>query len=88
VRLFRPADLRIDDDGELEGIVRRRVPTEEGTRLDLDVTGGSLVVVAPPPGPEVGATVRLTAVGGVEVARDQYSAPDHETEGIDEAEHP
>jgi ABC-type sulfate/molybdate transport systems ATPase subunit len=88
VRLFRPTDLRLDDQGELTGTVRRRVPVEDGVRIDLEIEGGSLVVVGPLPAPDEGATVRVTAVGGVEISGGQYSLPDHATEGIHEAEHP
>ena len=88
VRLFRPAHLRLDDAGELSGTVRRRVPVEDGVRIEMTVEGGSLVVIAPPPGPAEGETARVTAVGGIEVTDDRYPAGDHATEGIHEAEHP
>ena len=46
--------------------VTRRVPLEDGVRLDLELDEGRLVAVAPEPGPAVGDSVRLRVTGGVE----------------------
>ena len=66
----RPADVLLDPAGTVGGVVRRRVPLEDGVRLELDVDAGRLVCVAPLPGPAVGDPVRVTLRGGV-----RYGAP-------------
>jgi ABC-type sulfate/molybdate transport systems ATPase subunit len=64
-RMLRPAHVRLDPAGELSGRVERRVPLEDGVRLELSLDDGSLVAIAPLPGPELGETVRLRVDGGV-----------------------
>jgi ABC-type sulfate/molybdate transport systems ATPase subunit len=63
--LTRPAHVALDPDGPLEGRVERRVPTEDGVRLHLALDSGRVTVLAPLPGPEVGAAVRVRVAGGV-----------------------
>ena len=65
VLLLRPADVRNDPRGELAGTVLRKIPVEEGFRVDVAVDRGTVVMHLPPPGPEIGSGVRLRTVGGV-----------------------
>jgi hypothetical protein len=45
--------------------VERRVPLEDGVRVELSMDNGNLVAIAALPGPELGETVRLRAEAGV-----------------------
>ena len=64
--MLRPAHVALDPAGPLSGRVERRVPLEDGVRVELcAATTGNLVAIAPLPGPELGETVRLRANGGV-----------------------
>jgi ABC-type sulfate/molybdate transport systems ATPase subunit len=63
--LTRPGHVALDPDGPAEGRVVRRVPTEDGARLHLELADGHLTAVAPLPGPPVGAVVRVRVQGGV-----------------------
>jgi ABC-type sulfate/molybdate transport systems ATPase subunit len=65
VTLVRPAQVVIDPDGPLTARVDRRVPLEDGVRLELALDRGRLAAVVPEPGPAVGADVRLSVEGGV-----------------------
>jgi ABC-type sulfate/molybdate transport systems ATPase subunit len=65
----RPQDVAIDPAGEIEGVVTRRVPLEDGLRIELDVPGGRLVAEAPLPGPAVGEAIRVTVTSGVRFPR-------------------
>jgi ABC-type Fe3+/spermidine/putrescine transport system ATPase subunit len=65
VRVFRPSDVRVDASGEMRGTVKRRVPLEDGVRIELIMERGAVVAVAPPPGPEVGDEVRVALHGGL-----------------------
>jgi ABC-type multidrug transport system ATPase subunit len=64
-RMLRPAHVRLDPAGPLSGRVERRVPLEDGVRVELSMDNGNLVAIAPLPGPELGETVRLRADAGV-----------------------
>jgi ABC-type sulfate/molybdate transport systems ATPase subunit len=64
-RMLRPAHVTLDPGGPLAGVVTRRVPLEDGVRLELGLPTGQLVANCPLPGAEVGATVRLRIDGGV-----------------------
>jgi hypothetical protein len=55
----------LDPDGPLEATVERRIPGEDGLRLDLRVAGGRLAANAELPGPAPSDTVRLRVTGGV-----------------------
>ena len=68
VRLLRPAHVTLAVDGELPARVRRRIPLEDGVRLELEADDGSLVALAALPGPEVGEAVRVNVSGGVRFA--------------------
>ncbi len=63
--MLRPADVRLDPQGEIRGAVARTIPVEDGVRIEVDADGGTVVAHVPPPGPGPGERVRLTAVGGV-----------------------
>ena len=65
LRMLRPGDVELAGDGPLEGRVVRRVPLEEGLRLEVEVPLGRLVTIVAAPGPDVGETVRMRAEGGV-----------------------
>ncbi|MGV1050346.1 MAG: ABC transporter ATP-binding protein [Solirubrobacterales bacterium] len=65
ILLTRPGQVLLDPAGPLPGRVVRKLPTEDGARLELDVEGGSLVASCPAPGPEVGEGVRVRIAGGV-----------------------
>jgi ABC-type sulfate/molybdate transport systems ATPase subunit len=64
MRLVRPAHVILDRGGPIEGTVARRVPLEDGVRLEIDVDAGRLVAIAPVPGPPIGERVRLRVDGG------------------------
>lgn len=50
-RYLRPSDVRLDPDGPVEATARRRIPVEDGTRLELETPAGTVVANAPAPGP-------------------------------------
>jgi ABC-type sulfate/molybdate transport systems ATPase subunit len=64
-RFLRPAHVELAPDGPLTARVARRVPLEDGVRLELSLPNGRLVVVAALPGPELGESVRARTQGGV-----------------------
>jgi ABC-type multidrug transport system ATPase subunit len=65
VRYVRASDARLEPSGDIEAVVQRRIPVEDGVRLQLHADAGDLVAIAPAPGPEVGSLVRVTVNGGV-----------------------
>jgi ABC-type nitrate/sulfonate/bicarbonate transport system ATPase subunit len=65
LRLLRPQDVAIDDGGDLRGRVTRRVPVEDGVRVELALDHGRLVAMTPAPGPEPGTVVGVRLLGGV-----------------------
>ena len=65
VRALRPAQVALDPDGAVAGVVARRIPEEDGVLCDISVDGGVVQVRAAYPGPEEGAAVTLTLDGGV-----------------------
>lgn len=73
--LTRPSHVALDALGPLEAVVARRVPVEDGVRLELTLARGRLVAVAPPPGPASGDRVRVRVTGGVRF-------PARRTEGL------
>ena len=77
VWMLRPGDVHLAGDGPLEGRVDRRVPLEEGLRLEVAVERGRVVTVVEAPGPEIDETVRLRAEGGVRFVGTD-SEPDRE----------
>ncbi len=70
VRCLRPAHVVADPEGPLAGIVRRRVPEEDGVLCEVDLDHGRVQLRVPHPGPAEGATVRLRIDGGVRFARE------------------
>lgn len=68
VVLTRPAQVVVDPRGPYVGTVTRRVTQQDAIRLDIHCAEGQLQVVVPPPGVDVGATVRLSLTGGVRFA--------------------
>jgi len=75
---LRPTDVAVDPDGPISARVLRRVPLEDGVRLELETSAGSLVAVVSEPGPEVGSTARLRLTGGVRYARPSVRVPEGE----------
>ena len=64
-RMLRPAQVALDPAGPVACTVARRVPLEDGVRIELEAAGGRLVAIADHPGPELGASVRVRVQGGV-----------------------
>jgi ABC-type sulfate/molybdate transport systems ATPase subunit len=73
---LRPADVTLDPDGPISARVLRRVPLEDGVRLELATPSGTLVTVAPEPAPDVGATTRVRLTGGIRFPRPAAPLPD------------
>jgi len=69
VLMLRPGQVRLDPGGDLGGEVARKIPVEDGVRLELAVAGGRVFAVAPSPGPAVGERVALRAEGGIRFPR-------------------
>ena len=69
VRMLRPQDVALVDDGPYRARVTRLVPVEEGVRVELALEGGRLVAMAPAPGPPPGSEVSLELRGGVRFGR-------------------
>jgi ABC-type sulfate/molybdate transport systems ATPase subunit len=65
LRLLRPQDVALADDGPLRARVTRLVPVEDGVRVELALDHGRLVALAPAPGPEPGAEVGVRLLSGV-----------------------
>lgn len=68
VRRLRPAQVTLAADGPLAGIVRRRVPEEDGVLCEVEVPGGRMQTRTPHPGPREGETVRLRIDDGARFA--------------------
>ncbi|HEY6887462.1 MAG TPA: ABC transporter ATP-binding protein [Solirubrobacter sp.] len=65
VRCVRPAQVALDADGPLEGVVAQRMPEEDGVLCEVTLDGGTVQVRQPYPGPAEGEAVRLRLDGGV-----------------------
>jgi ABC-type nitrate/sulfonate/bicarbonate transport system ATPase subunit len=65
VRMLRPSHAALDPAGDVEATVVRRLPVEEGFRLELAVPGGRLHAPASLDAPAPGDVVRLRLDGGV-----------------------
>ena len=65
VRMLRPQDVALTDDGPLRAQVNRLVPVEDGVRVELTLDHGRLVALAPAPGPTLGTEVSVRLRGGV-----------------------
>jgi ABC-type sulfate/molybdate transport systems ATPase subunit len=68
LRLVKPAQVRLDPAGDLAATVARRIPVEDGVRLDLELADGRVQSLASLPGPAVGERVRVRIAGGVRFA--------------------
>jgi ABC-type sulfate/molybdate transport systems ATPase subunit len=69
LRLLRPQDVVLDEDGPLLARVTRLVPVEDGVRVELELDHGRLVALAPAPGPAPGDEVGVRLLGGVSFPR-------------------
>ena len=69
LRMLRPQDVELADDGPHRAQVTRLVPVEEGVRVELALDNGRLVAMAPAPGPPPGREVALHLRGGVRFPR-------------------
>ncbi|HVO53801.1 MAG TPA: ATP-binding cassette domain-containing protein [Solirubrobacterales bacterium] len=69
VVMARPGQVRLDPAGPLRGRVARRVPVEDGVRLEIELARGRLHALAPLPGPELGTEVGLRLEGAVRLPR-------------------
>jgi ABC-type sulfate/molybdate transport systems ATPase subunit len=65
VRMLKPSHVTLDPAGAVPATVTRRIPVEDGVRLELALRTGRVFAHAPLPGPAPGATVRLTLARGV-----------------------
>jgi ABC-type nitrate/sulfonate/bicarbonate transport system ATPase subunit len=65
VRKLKPAHVVLDPDGELTATVTRRIPVEDGARLELSLVNGRLHANTTVAGPQVGDRVRIRIDGGV-----------------------
>ena len=63
--MLRPAHAALDPAGDVAATVVRRVPIEDGVRLELALPGGRLHALAPLDAPGPGDVVRLRLTGGV-----------------------
>lgn len=63
--MTRPGQALLDPAGPLRGRVVRKLPVEDGVRVELELAGGGLVALAPGPGPEAGEEVGVRLAGGV-----------------------
>jgi ABC-type nitrate/sulfonate/bicarbonate transport system ATPase subunit len=65
LRMLKPGHAILDPAGEIVATVIRRVPIEDGIRLELALANGRLQALAPLPGPQPGETVRLRLGAGI-----------------------
>ena len=63
--LTRPGQVRLDPAGSTSGTLRRVIPVEDGTRLEIETAEGDLVAAGPALPPRAGEAVRVTIEGGV-----------------------
>lgn len=69
VQRVRPADVVLSAAGPHRATVVRRVPVEDGMRIELASDTASLVAISPAPGPAVGEEVRFAIEGGLTYPR-------------------
>jgi ABC-type sulfate/molybdate transport systems ATPase subunit len=77
VRMFKASHVTIDPDGAIEGRVARRIPLEDGFRIELEVDTGRLVAVTADPTIRTGETLRLRLDGGACFPTAASTAPVH-----------
>ena len=65
VVMARRGQVSLDPAGPYAGRIERRIPIEDGVRLEVTLPGGRLECAAGRDAPEAGATVRLRIDGGV-----------------------
>jgi ABC-type nitrate/sulfonate/bicarbonate transport system ATPase subunit len=65
LRMLKPAHAVLDPGGDVTATVTRRIPIEDGVRVELALPAGQLHANAPLPGPPPGSTVRLSLRGGI-----------------------
>jgi ABC-type Fe3+/spermidine/putrescine transport system ATPase subunit len=65
LRMLKPGHVTLDPAGDVAATVERRMPIEDGVRLELALPNGRVFAHASLPGPQPGDTVRLTLTGGV-----------------------
>jgi ABC-type sulfate/molybdate transport systems ATPase subunit len=65
VVMARRGQVSLDPAGPYAGRIDRRIPIEDGVRLEVTLPGGRLECAAGRDAPEAGATVRLRIDGGV-----------------------
>ena len=68
LRMLKPGHSTLDPTGDVAAIVARRVPVEDGVRLELTLPNGRLQALSPLPGPDPGESVRLRLEPGVTFA--------------------
>jgi ABC-type sulfate/molybdate transport systems ATPase subunit len=68
LRMLKPGHAMLDPAGDVTATVARRVPVEDGVRLDLTLPNGRLQAFSPVPGPGPGERVRLRLAPGVTFA--------------------
>ena len=68
LQMLKPGHATLDPSGDLAATVTRRVPVEDGVRIELTLPNGRVHAVAPLPGPQPGDTVRVTLAAGVSYA--------------------
>ena len=69
VRRLRVGDVSLSDDGQFEATVVRRIPLEDGVRVELRSETAALALVASAPGPLPGSVVRFSVGTGCQFAR-------------------
>ena len=65
LRMLKPGHAALDPAGDIAATVARRVPVEDGVRLELTLPNGRVHALAPLPGPRPGDTVRVTLAAGI-----------------------
>jgi hypothetical protein len=65
VQMLKPGHAALDPSGDMAATVTRRVPVEDGVRLELTLPNGRVHAFASLPGPQPGDTVRVTLAAGV-----------------------
>jgi ABC-type sulfate/molybdate transport systems ATPase subunit len=68
VFLVKPRQVWLDPAGPLAARVARRIPIEDGVRLELALETGTLIAHVEAPGPEIGAEARVRVGDGLRFA--------------------